>query len=92
VLACGGSTFFENTRTLFIASMILISVVGVVMIRYVAHQYTWTRLMGYSLLSAFSANLPLVLSLVTSNTAGFTKKTTVNAMVSFLYDITKNRS
>ncbi|KUJ21321.1 MFS general substrate transporter [Mollisia scopiformis] len=85
VLACGGSTLLENTRTFFMALMMMISIVGAVLIRQIPHQYIWTRLMGYCLLSAFSANLPLVLSLVASNTGGFTKKTTVNAMIFIAY-------
>lgn len=81
VLACGGCTLKENTRTYWMTLMMVISVVGAVMIRKVAREYKWTRLMGYCLTAGFSANLVMVLAMVTGNTAGFTKKTTVNAMV-----------
>ncbi|CZR68552.1 related to DAL5-Allantoate and ureidosuccinate permease [Phialocephala subalpina] len=85
VLACGGCTLKENTRTYWMTLMMAISVVGAVMIRKVAREYKWTRLMGYCLTAGFSANLPMVLAMVAGNTAGFTKKTTVNAMIFMAY-------
>jgi hypothetical protein len=43
------------------------------------------RLAGYCLTVAYVANLPLSVSLVTSNIAGFTKKSTTMAMIFIAY-------
>ena len=79
--ATGGSTYLTNTRTYWMALMMVISLVGTVMIRSIEHSNIWGRFMGYCLLIAFSANFPMSLTMVAANTGGFTKKTTVSAMV-----------
>jgi hypothetical protein len=76
-----GSTYLKNTRTYFIAANPTISTAGSVMIREIDAQYRWTRFFEYCINMAFSANLPIVLSIVSSNVAGFTKKSTANSMV-----------
>lgn len=43
------------------------------------------RLGGYCLCTVFAANIPLVLSLISSNIGGFTKKATVNAILFIAY-------
>ena len=84
--ASGGSSFLTNTRTYWMALTMLISLVGTVMIRQIDHSHIWARFMGYCLLIAFSANFPMTLTMVAANTGGFTKKTTVNAMVYLHYN------
>lgn len=58
-----------------------LAVVGAAMIREVSEEQKWARYAGYCLTVAFTANFPLVLSMVSGNFGGFTKKMTVNAMV-----------
>lgn len=82
VIAAGGSTYFRNTRTYFMTWNLVLSVVGAVMIRQLPHSERWARLFGYMLTIAFSANFPMILAVSSGNFGGFTKKTTVNAMVS----------
>lgn len=60
---------------------LLISVAGTAMVRYVPENQKWTRFAGTVLSGGFAANFPLIMSLQSGNFGGFTKKTTVNAMV-----------
>ncbi|KAH9223914.1 major facilitator superfamily domain-containing protein [Leptodontidium sp. 2 PMI_412] len=85
--ATGGSTYLTNTRTYWMALMMVISLVGTVMIRSIEHSNIWGRFMGYCLLIAFSANFPMSLTMVAANTGGFTKKTTVSSMVFVAYTV-----
>ena len=64
------------------ALMLLIALVGTIMIREINPEHLWARFMGYCVLIAFSANFPMILTMSASNVAGYTKKNTVNAMVS----------
>lgn len=59
------------------------SLIGTVMIRQIDHTYIWARFMGYCLTITFSANYPLILATITSNIAGFSKKATATAIVSY---------
>lgn len=68
------STCFKNTRTLWMAFMSLIAPVGAIMMRQIDPDLIWARSMGYCLIFAFSANFPLTMAMVISNTFGFTKK------------------
>lgn len=51
------------------------------MIREIDAHQKWTRFFGFCINMAFTANLPIILSMASSNVAGFTKKTTANSMV-----------
>jgi len=77
-----GSTYLKNARTYFMAFNLAVSLVGSVMVRQLDPTSIWPRFFGYCLCIAYSANFPLVLSMSSSNIGGFTKKNTVNAMVS----------
>lgn len=79
--ATAGSSYFKNTRTYWMALTVLISLGGAIMIRQIKPAHIWARFIGFCFLSAFSANFPMMLVMVVGNTGGFTKKTTVNAMV-----------
>lgn len=79
-----GSTYLQNTRTIWMAISTAIALVGAVMIRQIPSSNIWARYFGYCLLSAYTAIFPLMLSLNSSNIIGITKKTTVNSMVSIL--------
>lgn len=51
------------------------------MARQISPSNVWARFFGYCLANAYSVNFPLTLAMSTGNIGGFTKKTTVNAMV-----------
>lgn len=81
LLATGGSTWLHNTRTYWMAWNLAVSIVGAAMVRQISSDNIWARFMGYCLTVAYSANFPLTLAMSSGNFGGFTKKTTVNAMV-----------
>lgn len=62
------------------------------MIREIDAHQKWTRFFGFCLNMAFTANLPIVLSMASSNVAGFTKKTTANSMVKLVSEYLRIRS
>ncbi|CAI7629751.1 unnamed protein product [Penicillium glandicola] len=80
-----GSTYLTNTRTYWMLFNTVTALVGTVMIRQINADYIWSRFMGYCLIIGFSANFPLTMAMITNNTAGFTKKTTVTAVVFVAY-------
>ncbi|KAH6988963.1 major facilitator superfamily domain-containing protein [Ilyonectria sp. MPI-CAGE-AT-0026] len=81
LLATGGSTWLHNTRTYWMAWNLGVSIVGAAMVRQISSENIWARFMGYCLTVAYSANFPLTLAMSSGNFGGFTKKTTVNAMI-----------
>ena len=58
-----------------------ISIAGSAMVRELDAHHRWARFFGYCINMAFTANMPIILSMVASNVAGFTKKSTANSMV-----------
>lgn len=58
-----------------------------VLIYALDHTNAYGRLGGTYLAAVFVSNTPMSLSLIASNVGGFTKKSTVNAMLFFAYSI-----
>ncbi|KAL2830795.1 MFS general substrate transporter [Aspergillus cavernicola] len=85
ITATLGSTYFPNTRTIWMAICTGIAVAGAVIIRQVDNSHIWARYSGYCLLSAYTVNFPLLLSLNVANITGITKKTTVNSLSFIAY-------
>ncbi|KAG8405860.1 hypothetical protein J3459_020911 [Metarhizium acridum] len=83
LFATGGSSYFANSRTYFMAFNYAIGVTGAAMVRYTAPENRWARFAGSVLAGGYGGNFPLLMSLMSGNVGGFTKKTTVNAMVCF---------
>lgn len=80
-----GSTYLRNTRTLWIAWGFLVSLTGAVVIRTLDSSHRWPRFIGYCLLLGYVCSFPLNVSMITSNTGGFTKKMTMNSMLFIAY-------
>ncbi|KAL2840392.1 MFS general substrate transporter [Aspergillus pseudoustus] len=85
IAATLGSTYLHNTRTIWMAVCTVIAVVGAVVIRQVDNSHLWARYSGYCLLSAYTVNFPLLLSINVANVAGITKKTTVSSLTFIAY-------
>ncbi|KAK5557124.1 hypothetical protein LTR46_004935 [Exophiala xenobiotica] len=75
------STLFKNARCLSIAFLNLVSLVGALMIKLLPAEEKVSRLAGLWLISAYASSFPTILSLVSSNICGHTKKATVNGML-----------
>ncbi|KAB8200837.1 major facilitator superfamily domain-containing protein [Aspergillus parasiticus] len=80
-LSTAGCSWFENSRTYWMVWNSALSIVGAAMARQISPDNVWARFIGYCLAGAYAVNFPLILSMSTGNVGGFTKKTTVNAMV-----------
>ncbi|KAB8256138.1 major facilitator superfamily domain-containing protein [Aspergillus pseudonomiae] len=82
-----GSTYlaskFRNIRCMLLAACTAIALVGSILVY--ACESTGLRLFGLYLFVAYAAGIPMTLSMVSSNVAGFTKKATVSAMMFIAY-------
>lgn len=76
------SSKLRNTRTYWMAFAFVLAILGVVLIRQLPTENKWGRYSGFILLVSFSANFPLALSMISANYGGYTKKVTMNALVS----------
>lgn len=76
---------YHKLRMACMISLCIISIVGSVMMAVLPAEQKVSRLAGVYLTVAISINTPLLLSLVSSNVAGFTKKATVSAMIFIAY-------
>lgn len=61
-----------------------VALIGAVLVRQLPEHDKWGRYVGTCLMGANSASFPLLMSMMSGNIGGFTKKTTVNAMVTFI--------
>lgn len=81
LFATGLSSYFRNVRTYCIAFNFAVSIMGSALVRYLDTDLKWARFFGFCFAIAYSANFPMIIAMVSCNVAGFTKKTSVNAMV-----------
>lgn len=75
------SITFKNARCYSIALLNLIALAGALMIKLVPENEKVTRLAGLWLVSAYASSFPTILSLVSSNICGHTKKAVVNGIL-----------
>ncbi|GAO14021.1 uncharacterized protein UV8b_01897 [Ustilaginoidea virens] len=80
-----GSHYWRNSRTYFMAFDFALAMTGAGMVRYVPAEQRWTRFLGTVLVGSYAAAVPLLLSLMSGNYGGFTKKVTVTAMGSISF-------
>ncbi|KAF2155469.1 MFS general substrate transporter [Myriangium duriaei CBS 260.36] len=81
ILTVSISTLFEDARCISIAVLNVVSLAGVLMIKFIPAHHKWGQLGGFWLISAYASSFPTILSLVSSNITGRTKGSTVNAML-----------
>ena len=72
---------FRGLRCYWMIITLLVSLIGILLMRQLPTHKKWGRLVGVWLVSVFGAGWPLSLSLISSNFAGFTKKSTVTAIL-----------
>ena len=75
------STKIKKSRCVLLCLLLVISLIGCTIVRNLPSSNKAGKLIGIWLFGAFGAGFPLSLSLIASNTAGFTKKATVTAIV-----------
>ena len=71
---------FRKSRLIVVACGQIVALVGCVLVRELPHTNKGGRYAGIMLLLASVNIFPLTLSLISTNVAGFTKKSTVNAI------------
>ncbi|KAL5357698.1 major facilitator superfamily domain-containing protein [Aspergillus floccosus] len=77
------SRFPNNSRCIIAGCCTFVSLIGCILVYAVDNQ--GAQLFGIFIFVAFAAGLPLSMSLVSSNVAGFTKKATVSSMMFIAY-------
>jgi len=77
------ASYLRNVRVLVMIFNTTVAMVGMVLVYCLDSQAG--RMSGLVFAAAFAINIPLSLSLITSNVAGFTKKSTVSAILFIAY-------
>lgn len=85
ILSSALCSWLPNMRTATMIVLTLISLTGMALMYALDTSNQAGRMAGFCLSLAFAANMPLGLSLVTSNVRGFTKRAVVNACVLVMY-------
>ena len=85
VTMCIIATYVRNCRLILMISALSISLIGMVLVYVIPNSNPYGCLAGIWLCSPFAANIPISLSLITSNVGGLTKKATVSAMLFVAY-------
>ncbi|KAL5339026.1 major facilitator superfamily domain-containing protein [Aspergillus crustosus] len=80
-LTTGFVTIFPNTRTLMMIFNTSVSVLGMALVWKLDESHSEGRVAALALSAVFAANTPLSLSLVSSNVAGFTKRSATSAFI-----------
>lgn len=81
ILAAVFTTVFRKSRLIALVLVYLMAIAGVLMIKLLPTSEKLSRLAGFWLITAVAPAFPLMLSLSSSNIAGFTKKSTVMALI-----------
>lgn len=85
VLTSGFATLVRSSRILMMILNTAVSMIGMIMIWKLEEENRAGKMTGLCLGAVFAANIPLSLSLISSNVAGFTKKSTVSALMFVAY-------
>jgi uncharacterized membrane protein (Fun14 family) len=79
------ATYIPSSRIPSMVLNVIVSVIGTVMIYTLDDAHKVAKMVGLCLVAAFAVNIPLVLSIVSSNVAGVTKRSTVSVAVFAAY-------
>ncbi|EED14772.1 allantoate permease, putative [Talaromyces stipitatus ATCC 10500] len=79
------ATFVRSTRIIMMIANCLVALIGFLLVYRLDPDARVAKMTGLCLGAVFAANIPLSLSLITSNVAGMTKKSTVSAMLFIAY-------
>ncbi|GKZ37231.1 hypothetical protein AbraIFM66950_008688 [Aspergillus brasiliensis] len=85
IFTAGFATFVPNTRILMMLFNTLTSLIGMILVWKLDEDNSRGRLTGLALGAVFAVNIPLSLSIISSNVAGFTKRSTTSALLFVAY-------
>ncbi|KAG2412972.1 hypothetical protein HFD88_010531 [Aspergillus terreus] len=78
-------TYIPSSRIMSMILNVTVAVTGIVLIYALDDVHKVVKLVGLAFLSAYAANIPLSLSIVTSNVAGSTKRSTISVAIFSAY-------
>jgi hypothetical protein len=81
------TTFIPSSRILGMILNTIVSIVGLILIWKLDPNDQVGRMVGLTLAVVYAINLPISLSIVTSNVAGFSKKSVVSSLLFIAYCI-----
>jgi MFS family permease len=81
ILAALFTSYIRKSRLIAMVIIFLMAIAGILMVKLLPDHRKLPRLAGYWLVTAVAPAFPLMMSLFASNTAGFTKKSTVVALI-----------
>jgi uncharacterized membrane protein len=79
------ATFVPKTRILMMIFNTSVSMIGIILVWQLDESNQKGRLTGLSIAAVFACNIPLALSLIASNVAGFTKRSVTSALLFIAY-------
>ncbi|KAJ5681671.1 uncharacterized protein N7477_001611 [Penicillium maclennaniae] len=79
------ATYIASSRIPAMALNVIVSVIGTAMIYTLSDEQKIAKMVGLCFVAVFAVNIPLVLSVVSSNVAGVTKRSTVSVAVFAAY-------
>ncbi|KAL5337525.1 MFS general substrate transporter [Aspergillus crustosus] len=85
IITSGIASRVANTRVLMMIINTATAMVGIVLVWKLDQSNQRGRLTGLALAAVFAVNIPLSLSLITSNVAGFTKRSTTSGLLFVAY-------
>lgn len=85
LISCLLCYYFKNTRIIWVSVGMAMTIAGAVMYRTIPHSHLWARFSGICMMGFGGNTSVLMYSITTSNTAGFTKKTTVGSIIMIAY-------
>lgn len=85
VISASVATYVRSTRILMMITTTSASMVGMILIWKLDAGNQAGQLTGLTLGAVFAVNIPMSLSLISSNVAGFTKRSVINSLVFIAY-------
>jgi len=85
VITSGVATYVKSTRIAMMMFTTSLSMMGMILIWKLDADNKAGRLTGLTFGGVFAVNIPLSLSLVSSNVAGFTKRSVISALIFVAY-------
>lgn len=85
VITSGVATYVPSTRIIMMIIAAATSMIGMLLVWQLDDENQAGRLTGLTLGGVFAVNIPMCLSLISSNVAGFTKRSVISALMFVAY-------
>ncbi|OOQ82045.1 MFS transporter [Penicillium brasilianum] len=85
IITAAIATYIPSSRIMAMMLNVTVAVIGVVLIYTLDDFHKVVKLVGLAFVAAFAANIPLSLSIITSNVAGTTKRSTISVAMFAAY-------